>query len=109
MPKGPLGGPRPLARCDLGVQVTASGDEFTESELTRHIQNLDSRFSKERREGRSSAVMTVENGRVIANGSAAVFKVGTKVITRDQMDISLDIFEDYFGDRIRQIAITITD
>lgn len=110
MPQGPFGGPRPLARCSLAVQVTAAdGVEFTESRLTDDIQQLDRRFSTARREGEGSAVMMVENATVIANGHAARFKVSPVVMNREQFDTSLDMFEEHFGDRVSTIAVTIAD
>lgn len=110
MIRGPLGGPRPLSRCSIGVQVTASeGNEFTEDILTDDIQQLDQRFRSARAGGQSSAVMTIENATVIASGRAAKFRVGPKTLNREQLETSLDIVEKHFGQRATTVAITIAD
>lgn len=110
MPQGPFGGPRPLARCSLGIQVTASDDyAFTEDDVTEDILQLDGRFRNARKGGKSSAVVTVENGDVIANGSAARFRISPSVMNREQLETSLDVVESYFGQRVKTVAISLAD
>lgn len=110
MPQGPFGGPRPLARCSLGIQVTASQENrFTEDMLSEDIQQIDNRFSRARREGKSGAVVTVENATVIGRGRAAKFRIGPSTLNREQLDESLNIFEEHYGDRITTVAITLAD
>lgn len=99
-----------MARCSLGLQVTASeGEQFTEDKVTEDIQQLDGRFRKARTEGESSAVMTIENGNVIADGSAARFRISPSVMNREQLETSLDVVESYFGRRVRTVAISLAD
>ena len=110
MPRGPLGGPRPLSRCTLALQVTASERRsFSEDELTEHIQMLDRTFSVKRNEGRSEVVATVDNAEVIAGGKAAKFKISPTTMNKEQVVAVMETVEDYFGPEISTVAITLGD